>query len=297
MISSDSENVSSHLVEPAWLEQRLGDDGIRVIDMRGYVIAETQPDGFQTAQYNGARDEYLASHIPGAVYLDWTSDIVDTEDPVPAQVAGPDKAAHVFGHAGIGDETLIIAYDSHPASQFATRLWWVLRYYGHENVRVLNGGWKRWVDEGFPVTSETPIPEREVFTPRPDPKWRQTWQDVSRKLNSDVVLIDARDEGQFTGKIRRGPRGGHIPGAVNVPRETLVESDGRWRTLPEMRAEFETRGIRPNNEVVAYCNGGVASTSVLFALSMLGYADLSNFDGSWNEWGPRTDLPAASRAI
>src|SRR5687768_7565100 len=88
MTEADSESIPRHLVEPSWLDQRIGDSGIRVVDMRGCVTAETQPDGFQTAQYKGARDEYLASHIPGAVYLDWTTDIVDTNDPVPAQVAG-----------------------------------------------------------------------------------------------------------------------------------------------------------------------------------------------------------------
>jgi len=123
MVKADSETLERHLVEPHWLEDRLGDNGIRIVDMRGYVVTQTQPDGFQTAQYNGARDEYLASHIPGAVYLDWTSDIVDTNDPVPAQVAGPEKAAEVFGGAGIGEDAVVIAYDNHPASQFATRLW------------------------------------------------------------------------------------------------------------------------------------------------------------------------------
>ena len=290
-MESDSESVERHLVEPSWLEQRLGDSEVRVVDMRGYVVADTQPDGLQTAHYKGAREEYLASHIPGAVYLDWTTDIVDTSDPVPAQVAGPQKVAEVFGVAGIGSDTLVIAYDNHPASQFATRLWWVLRYYGHENARVLNGGWNRWVDEGRPVTSAIADPIPQVFEPHLDIRWRRTWEEVLQSLGSDAVLIDARDEGQYSGRIRRGPRGGHIPGALNLPRERLVDSAGRWKPIPELRDEFESRGVRPDDEIVAYCNGGVAATSVLFALSMVGYRNISNYDGSWNEWGPRAHLP------
>src|SRR4051794_8120173 len=114
---------ATHLVEPEWLQQHLGDPGIRIVDMRGYVRTNTSPDGVQTADYMGAREEYETSHIPGAVYLDWTRDIVDLDDPIPAQVAGPEKIARVLGGAGIGDDTLVVAYDNPPASQFATRLW------------------------------------------------------------------------------------------------------------------------------------------------------------------------------
>jgi thiosulfate/3-mercaptopyruvate sulfurtransferase len=133
-----------HLVEPEWLEQHLGDPGIRIVDMRGTVRSHTDENGCQTAEYLGRRSDYEAGHLPGAVYLDWTTDLVDEDDPVPAQVAGPEKIARVLSDAGIGDEHLVVAYDDHGSSQFATRLWWVLRYYGHDRCRVLNGGWSRW---------------------------------------------------------------------------------------------------------------------------------------------------------
>ncbi|HXG24768.1 MAG TPA: sulfurtransferase, partial [Chthonomonadales bacterium] len=267
--SSETQQRAMHLVETEWLAAHLDDPAIRVVDMRGYVRTETAPDGFQTAKYTGARDEYEQAHIPGAVYLDWTTDIVDPDDPVPAQVAPPERIARVLGAAGIGDDTLVVAYDHHPASQFATRLWWVLKYYGHDQVRVLNGGWNRWIAEGRPVTSERTLVSPATFTPRPRPELRAKAEDVLAMIgHPEVTIIDARDEEQYTGAIRRGPRGGHIPGAVNLPREALVLPDGRFRSLEELREIVEKAGIRPTRRAVAYCNGGVAATSVLFALSM-----------------------------
>lgn len=264
----------------------------RVVDMRGYVRAHILPDGRQTADYIGAPDEYAISHIPGAAYLDWTRDIVDLDDPVAAQLAPPDKFARVLGQAGIESEHTVIAYDAHPASQFATRLWWALRAYGHPAALVLNGGWPKWIREDRPVTAALPASAPAVFTPRPQSGWRMTADEVAAHINDpDVTLLDARDDAQYTGRIARGTRGGHIPGARNVPREALLAPDGTFRTALELEQIVTASGADPAKQNVAYCNGGVAATSVLFALSMLGYTRLTNYDGSWNEWSERADLP------
>ncbi len=264
----------------------------RVVDMRGYVRTHNLPDGRQTADYVGAPEEYASSHIPGAVYLDWTRDIVDPDDPVAAQLAPPDKFARVLGQAGIGSEHIVIAYDAHPASQFATRLWWALRAYGHPAALVLNGGWPKWTRENRPVTNALPDYAPAVFTPRPQSGWRMTADDVAARLaDPDMTLLDARDHAQYTGQIARGTRGGHIPGAKNVPREALLAPDGTFRTALELEQIVTASGANPDKQNVAYCNGGVAATSVLFALSMLGYSRLTNYDGSWNEWSERADLP------
>src|SRR5205823_12685007 len=128
------------LVTTAWLANYLHDPLVRVVDMRGYVTTKPLAPGIEEAVYRGARDEYLASHIPGAVYIDWTRDIVDLDDPVPAQIAPPERFARAMAERGIGDQTHVIALDN-TGGQFATRLWWALTYYGHDAVSVLQGGW------------------------------------------------------------------------------------------------------------------------------------------------------------
>lgn len=285
---------AQHLIETAELAERIAanDPLLRVVDLRGFVRVQTEANGKQTADYLGAQEEYAKAHIPGAVYLDWMTDIADEYDPIPAQAAPPDKLARVLGQAGIGDTCQIVAYDAHPASQFATRFWWLLRYYGHQNVRVLNGGWAKWNREGRETTAELPHFSPTVFTPVPNPEWRMTVEQVQSILGDpSVTLIDARDEGQYTGKIVRGTRGGHIPGARHLPREALIGDDGTFRTPGELQSVVEVSGVAPEKRTVAYCNGGVAATSVLFALSMLGHTQLTNYDGSWNEWNERFDLP------
>jgi thiosulfate/3-mercaptopyruvate sulfurtransferase len=284
---------SRFLVETNWLAEHLDAANLRIVDMRGYVRT-VEREGVQEAQYVGARDEYEHAHIPGALYIDWTKDIVDPDDPVEAQIAPPERFAQVMGHLGIGDQHLVVAYDAHPASQFATRLWWALNYYGHDQVVVLNGGLAKWQRENLPLTDTIPVYRPATFTPVVRPELRATAGDVLRLLGQrDVALIDARDRGQYTGSIVRKPgRRGHIPGALNIPREELVDpATGMFRSNEELAQVFSNAQVTPQQHVVAYCNGGVAATTVLFSLAVLGYPSLTNYDGSWNEWGKRQDLP------
>jgi len=284
---------SRYLVEATWLAEHLHDPNLRIVDMRGYVRT-TERGGVQYAEYIGARDEYEQAHIPGAVYIDWTRDIVDLQDPVEAQVAPPERFAEILGRLGIGDQHLVVAYDAHPASQFATRLWWALNYYGHEQVVVLNGGLRKWQGENLPLTAALPSYPPAIFTPRVQPQLRATAEEILAVLGkTGVMLIDARDTGQYTGAtVREHGRPGHIPGALNIPREEVIDStSGTFRTNEELAQVFASAHVSPSQQVIAYCNGGVAATTILFSLAMLGYSKLTNYDGSWNEWRTRQDLP------
>ncbi len=285
--------IDDPLVSADWLEDHLEDPDVRVLDIRGYVATRPVAPGVEEATYRGAPEEYEAGHIPGAMFVDWTLDIVDLDDPVPAQVAGPERFARAMEARGVGDSTLVVAVD-HMGGQFATRLWWALTYHGHDRVAVLDGGWNRWVEEGRPTEAGSVAVPAATFTPRPRPNWRTTAPELLGRLGEPgLQLVDARDSGQFTGKRRRGARAGHIPGASNVPREVFFAPGGGFRPLDEIRVEVEKFGLRPGSPTVAYCNGGVAATVVLFHLARLGFPDLSNYDGSWNEWGGRADWPVA----
>jgi len=282
------------VVSTDWLASHLDDDAVRVVDMRGYVTTHEVSPGVEHALYRGARDEYLAAHIPGATYIDWTADIVDPDDPVPVQVAEPARFAEAMGVRGIGDGTHVVAVD-HSGGQFATRLWWALTYYGHDAVSVLDGGWKAWVREARPVEAGEVPATRAQFTPQPRSERRVTAMQVLELLGrTDLLyqLVDARDPDQYSGAKRRGHLGGHIPGAINFPRELFFGPGGGFLADDELRRRVQQHGLHPDRPVVAYCNGGVAATVVLFNLARLGFGDLANYDGSWNEWGNRLDLPA-----
>ncbi len=283
------------LARTDWLQEHLEDPGIRVVDIRGYVRKTDLGEGRQSAEYLPARDEYDESHVPGAVFVDWTRDITDPEDPVPAQVAPPERFASLMNSLGIGDDTHVVVYD-HAGGQFATRLWWALNYYGHDRASVLDGGWTRWTAENRPTTAEVPNPEPATFTPKPRQGWRKEAAAVEAASRTGTAyVLDARDEGQYTGAVVRGEgRPGHIPGARHLHADGLFGPDGTFLSDEELEEKFQGAGVPEDKDapVVAYCNGGVAATVPLFALHRLGYRNLSNYDGSWNEWGVRGDLPA-----
>jgi len=281
------------LVSTEWLEEHLLEPSVRVVDIRGYVktVDAGAGDGKQESTYIGARDEYDGSHIPGAVFVDWTTDITDPDDPVPAQIADPERFKTAMQALGIGDETDVVVSD-HSGGHFATRLWWALNYYGHSGVAILDGGMTKWLKEARPITDEAPEIPQAHFTPNANTQQRFLVDDVVSAIEDpSVTLVDARDPNQYSGEVYRGPRRGHIPSAINVNAKNLFTSEGTWKSDEELREVVASAGITGDEKVVAYCNGGVTATAVLFALDRIGHTNTANFDGSWNEWGERLDLP------
>ncbi|NTU83418.1 MAG: sulfurtransferase [Chloroflexales bacterium] len=273
------------LVSAAWLAANLGHPQLRVVDIRGKVLPPTDPK----PHYLALREDYDAGHIPGAIYIDWLVDIVDLDNPVPVQVAPPAQIAAVLGALGIGDDSAIVIYDDW-YSMFAGRLLWVLRYYGFERARILNGGLLRWLADGRALTTEAPAYPPAVFTPRPQPHLRKEADQVLAALGTGTLLIDARNEREFRGEESRAARGGHIPGAVNVFYQSLLSADDHTYASPdELRARFAAAGVDlaglEGREVVAYCNGGVSATPAALALELATGKRAALYDGSWNEWG------------
>ncbi len=283
------------IVSTTWLSENIGAEGLRVVDVRGKV----QPPGTKP-RYLAKREDNERGHLPGAVFVDWTRDIVDVDDPVPDQVAPASAFAAKMTQLAIGDDTLVFAYEDYDHI-FAGRLAWALRLYGHDKVRILDGGFARWVAEGRHTTRELPAPAVAggPFTARPRPELRRTADQVAHALgDSGVLLLDARAPEQYAGSVSAAGRGGHIPGAHNVPYARLVDaSTGRFLPREELGRTFAEAGVdaeRLPREVVVYCNGGISCTVPLVALQMLGRDDVSVYDGSWNEWGNDASRPVKS---
>lgn len=279
------------LVSTEWLAEHLGNPSLRVVDIRGYVKTEDVGGGEQVATYVGAPEEYLEGHIPGAVFVDWTKDIVDPESSVAAQIAPAELFAKAMESRGIGDQTDVVIAD-HTGGHFATRLWWALRYYGFDRSAVLDGGYAKWIREGRAMEVTVSTPERAQFTSAVREGMRVESEAVFEAIDDpSQLIIDARDSETFTGTVFRGSRRGHIPGALSLPAKSLYASDGTWLSTEKLAAKVREAGVDSTSRVIAYCNGGVTATAVLFALHRTGYENHANYDGSWNEWGESPELP------
>ena len=260
------------LVDTGWLKAHLGDANLRILDLR-------------------TADKYQAGHLPGAVNLN-ANDLDETVDGV-QNVLPSDKLGPVVGRYGIGDDTKVVLYDDNQTLS-AGRVFWVLDYYGHKDVAVLNGGYPKWAAEAGEITRQVPKFEPAKFTPRPDPAKIADLSYVKASLgNEAVALCDARTAGEYSGADMRAPRGGHVPGAKNANWEQNL-SGGQTPQLKlaaELKQLYESAGITPDKEVITYCQTGVRAAQAYFTLRLLGYDKVRNYDGSWQEWGSNPTTP------
>lgn len=279
------------LVSVEWLAANIEHPQLRVVDIRGSVQAQSLGGGRQAATYSGSPDDYEAGHIPGAVFVDWTKDIVDPENDVKAQIATPARFKAAMEAVGVGDDTDVVVVDQ-TGGHLSTRLWWALRYYGHNNVALLDGGLSAWTAQNQPLTTDVPPVPSVVFIPSTQPALVRDRNQVLAQVSAGAEqIVDARAEGQFSGAVQRGSRGGHIPGAINMPTSLLANADGRWKRGDEIAEAARDSGVELDRPIVAYCNGGVTATQLLFGLHLAGATTYANYDGSWNEWGERPELP------
>lgn len=299
---------SSPLVSTEWLVTHLDDPEMRIADVRWRSRYENGR-GISLDDYDG----YVAGHIPGAVFARMIADLSDPHHSVPDMLAKPQQFAQAMSRLGIGDDTLVVAYDNMGFPLGSARLWWALSYYGHDRVRVLDGGLREWRAEQRPMSTDVPTPKAATFTPRPRRQWIATKQDVLAALGRpETIIVDCLTHELYHGGGERhlwGQRLGHIPGAVNVPylanidpelatttsaeREELLASRRSFAfSSPDtLAALYRNAGVTPNRHVITYCGRGYAGSCGLLALKLLGYEHVRLYDGAWAEWSADPSLP------
>lgn len=268
------------LVDTRWVAEHLKDPDVRIV--------EVSVDA-------GAFDQ---GHIPGAVAWNWFRDL--EEHPV-RDIASKEKIERLLGQAGVNNGTTVIVYGDNN-NWFATYAYWLLKYYGHRDARVMNGGRKKWIDEGRPLTKEaTRVAPASYKAEPPQRHLRALREDIlTGTRNGKRALVDVRSPKEFSGELlapenlpqEGAQRGGHIPGAVNVPWAEAVAPDGTFKSADELRALYERKGITADKEVIAYCRIGERSSHTWFVLNeLLGFPRVRNYDGSWTEYGSLIGAP------
>jgi thiosulfate/3-mercaptopyruvate sulfurtransferase len=267
---------SEALVDTQWVSERLKDPAVRVVEV----------DYDPTSNYN-------QGHVPGAVLFDWRKDL---NDPLTRDMMTREQLEELMGRNGVSNGTTVVLYGDFN-NWFAAYAFWDLKYYRVENVKLMNGGRKKWLLEDRPLTKEIPAYPRKSFrVGSPDVKIRVYREDVRRALGKkDKALVDVRGPKEFSGEVTAPPeypneqaqRGGHIPGAKNIPwGQAVNDADGTFKSREELEKLYASAGIQKDKQVITYCRIGERSSHSWFVLKyLLGYPDVRNYDGSWTEWG------------
>jgi thiosulfate/3-mercaptopyruvate sulfurtransferase len=253
------------------LLERLNDPGLVLFDMR-------------------PPEAYANTHIPGARSFDiFGISLIDTR-PQPLE-AFLWIIEHLIQARGVNVDSTVVVYDDTSGMRSA-RLFWFLEYFGHSDVHILNGGFNAWTAAGLPVTHEATIPKTGNFKMKRRPELLATADDVLAVLHSkDSVIVDTRSDGEYTGEVVRSARGGAIPGAVHLEWTHNLDDKGFFKSSEDLTLMYAERNIRPELDVIPYCQGGYRAAHTYLALRLLGYPRVRNYLGSWGEWGNRLDLP------
>jgi thiosulfate/3-mercaptopyruvate sulfurtransferase len=274
-----AEYAKDVLVETDWVEQHLNDDSIRIVEV----------------DENPAL--YAEAHIPGAIGFDWKQDL---QDQVRRDFLGPEDFGRLFGSRGISNEHTIVLYGDRN-NWFAAYTYWYLKYYGHDDVKLMNGPREKWIAEGRPTTTDLPDHPAATFAAKPgDESIRAMRDQVREALGDGNVLVDVRSPQEFSGELiamagyeqEGAQRAGHIPGAKSIPWAQAVKEDGTFKSADELRELYGDKGVLSGEPIIAYCRIGERSAHSWFVLhELLGEDDVRNYDGSWTEWGNMVAVP------
>ncbi len=271
---------SEVLVDGDWVEAHLNDPKVRLVEV----------DVDTTA--------YEQGHIPGAVGFNWQKEL---QDQIVRAPLSKQQLEELFSHAGISKDTTIVLYGDNN-NWFAAWALWIFKYYGHSDVRLLDGGRVKWLADKREISTGVPSYARTTYkAEEPHAEIRAFRDQVFSVLgHNDVALVDVRSPAEYSGELlapanipqEGAQRGGHIPGAANIPWATVVRPDGTFKSAEELRAVYEGKGVTPDKEVIAYCRIGERSSHTWFVLNyLLGYPNVRNYDGSWTEWGSLIGAP------
>jgi len=270
------------LVDGDWLQEHLNDPAVRIVESNEDVLL------------------YDTGHIPGAVHIDWRGDL---QDETQRDYVSPEKFAEVCAKNGIGPDTTVVFYGD-KSNWWAAYALWAFRLFGHEKVKLLDGGSAKWKADGRPITREKPkYPRANYPVPakRRDDEIRAFYVDTLEHSKTRKPLIDVRSPGEYKGEITHMPeypqegvlRGGHVPGARSVPWKIAANDDGTFKTFDELKQIYtENLGLKKDDDIIAYCRIGERSSHTWFVLTyLLGYDKVRNYDGSWTEWGNMVRSP------